>query len=247
MKTYFVGMRHPVRNRFLGTFFILMIIIGYFILVPPVQSYCTARKRKRSIAYLGSWFFRRLMRLFGITPIVTGLENLPSNSAFVLLSNHQSFLDIGILMHEIAPLAFLAKKELFRIPLFGNSLKAMGCIPVHRGNHRANILLPKTLSQRIQAGYNYCVFPEGTRSPDGNLLPFKGGIFKIIHSSPVPVLPVTILGSGKTMPKKGLALFPQHPRVIVHPVISPEQIAEWTPEEFRNNVRSVIESAMPGT
>ena len=239
-------MKHPLWNRFLGIAFMGLIVVCYVIIIPPAQLYLWIRNRKREMAWLGNFYFKVAFRLFGVTPQVTGLENIPKGRAFIVLSNHQSFIDIGNLISTICPLAFLAKKELFTTPGFGNSLKFMGCIPIDRGNRKANEELPGLLQRRVREGhYNYCIFPEGTRSPDGQLLQFKNGIFKIIHSAPVPVLPVTLIDTGKVMPKRGLALYRKHPRIVIHPIIEPEQIQQWTQNEFRDHVRAAIESAVP--
>ena len=237
-------MQDPFKNRLLGFIFVIMMAVCYFIIVPPVTVYCWIKRRPQDSAKSGSWFFRRQMALFRATPIVEGLENIPKNSGFVVMANHQSFIDIGTLMYKIVPLAFLAKKELFRTPLFGRSLKFMGCIPIDRGNMRANSELPNILRNRISKGFNYCVFPEGTRSSDGTLLPFKNGMFKIISQAPVNVLPVTLIGTGLVMPKNGFAYYSKRARMVIHPLISPEQIAQWTPEEFRETVRNQIASAL---
>jgi len=237
-------MQHPFKNRLLGILFVALMILSYFVIVPLVTIYCLIKRRPQDSAKSGTWFFRRQMALFRASPLVQGTENIPKDRAFVVMANHQSFIDIGTLMHEIDPLAFLAKKELFRTPLFGRSLKFMGCISIDRGNKRANAELPNILRNRIKEGYNYCVFPEGTRSVDGTLLPFKNGMFKIISQAPVTVLPVTLSGTGLIMPKKGLAYYSRHARMVIHPAITPEQIATWTPEEFRDTVRNQIASAL---
>jgi len=239
-------MKHPLWNRFLGFAFMALIAVSYVIIIPPAQLYLWIRNRKRELAWLGNFYFKVAFRIFGVTPQVTGLENIPKGRAFIVLSNHQSFIDIGNLISTICPLAFLAKKELFTTPGFGNSLKFMGCIPIDRGNRKANAELPALLQKRVsEEHYNYCVFPEGTRSPDGQLLQFKSGIFKIIQSAPVPVIPVTLVGTGLTMPKRGLSLYLKRPHIVIHPVIEPAQIQQWTLDEFRDSVRATIDSAIP--
>lgn len=239
-------MKHPLHNRILGILFMAAIAVSYVLFVPITQVYLRLRKRKRDLAWLGFGFFNGLLRVFRSKPEIVGKENIPQGQSFILLSNHQSFVDIGFLISTTCPIAFLAKKELFKLPFFGESLKFMGCIPVDRGNRRANLELPNLLRQRItQEQYNYCVFPEGTRSIDGSLLVFKAGIFKIIKEAPVPILPVTIIGSGKVMPKKGLSFYTgQKPRIVIHPVITPEQIETLSADDLREQVHRTIGSAL---
>lgn len=240
-------MKHPLKNRLLGFAFMASIALSYVVFVPPIQAYLWLRGRKRDLAWLGYYYFEFLLRLFRIQPTVEGLENIPKDRSFILLSNHQSFVDIGCLINRICPLAFLAKKELFSTPFFGSSLQFMGCIPIDRGNREANAALPNLLRTRIRdERYNYCVYPEGTRSRDGRLLPFKNGIFKIIQESPVLTIPVTLIGTGKAMPSSGLSLYPgKHPHMVIHKPIEPEEIAAMQNHEFRDRVRATIASALP--
>ncbi len=237
-------MKHSLWHRFLGYAIIGTIAVSYVILVPPTQFYLWIRGRKKDLAWLGYYYFDFLLRFYGIRLKVEGLENVPKDRNFIILSNHQSFIDIGCLINQICPIAFLAKKELFSLPFFGNSLKFMGCVPIDRGNREANAYLPKLLQERINQGYNYVVYPEGTRSQDGKLLQFKNGIFKIIKEAPVPVLPVTIDGNYKIMPKKGLSLYPGKTRLVIHPVIEPGQIEQWSLEEFREGVKAQIQKGL---
>lgn len=237
-------MKHPFWNRVQGWIFFGMIAFFYPIIVLPIQLWLHIRSRQRDMAWIGHRWFHVQLRLLGIMPTVEGEENIPKGSSFMVLSNHQSFMDIGTLMTSICPLAFLAKRELFNIPFFGNSLKFMGCIPIDRKSRTANTELPNLLRTRIRDGYNYCVYPEGTRSPDGALLPFKNGIFKIIKEAPVPVLPVTLIDTGKALPKKGPALYRLRPHMVIHPVITPEQIEQMTYDQFRDQVRNTIESGL---
>lgn len=237
-------MKHPLVNRIQGWIFFGSIALFYPIIVLPIQLWLGIRRRKRDMAWIGHRWFHIQLRILGIMPTVEGEENIPKDRSFMVLSNHQSFMDIGTLMTSICPLAFLAKRELFQIPFFGNSLEFMGCIPIDRKGRKANAELPNLLRTRIRDGYNYCVYPEGTRSPDGSLLPFKNGIFKIIKEAPVPVLPVTLIDTGKAVPKKGISLYRLRPHMIIHPLIEPEQIEQLTPEQFRDQVRSTIESGL---
>jgi 1-acyl-sn-glycerol-3-phosphate acyltransferase len=238
-------MKHPILNRMLGWSFMAAIAVSYVIVIGPIQLYLILRKRKRDLAYVGHYYFNIVFRIFRVQLQVEGRENIPQGQSFVVLSNHQSFIDIGCLISVICPLAFLAKIELFKTPFFGNSLRFMGCIPVDRGNREANEALPGIMQGRIRdEHYNYCIFPEGTRSVSGELLPFKNGIFRMVKDAPVPVLPVTLIGSGKVMPKKGLSLYPGKIRLVIHPVILPAHIEAWTVHQLRDQVRDTIASKL---
>lgn len=236
-------MRHPFLNRLGGLFFYGSIALCYVFLVNPYQWYILLRSQsKANLAKIGSWFFRRQLPFLGMKPHVMGEENIPRNRNFIVLANHQSFVDIGVLMTSICPLAFMAKKELFQIPFFGKSLAFMGCLPVDRGNPKANRDLPQKMQLNILHGYNYCVYPEGTRSPDGTLLPFKNGIFRIILEAPVPILPVTLDGTANAIPKKGIAAYRKRPRMVIHPPLFPEDFSGDNVENLKEKVRNLIAS-----
>lgn len=233
-----------LRNKILALSFFGSIIVAFIMLVPFVLiSFGILRKQNKAVV-IGSTFFKMALPMFGIKPIVEGLHNIPKGRNFVVLSNHQSFLDIGVILHEIHPLAFLAKAELFKIPVFGYSLKFIGCIPIDRANRHSNRNVAEDMRDHIQRGFNYCVYPEGTRSVDGKLLPFKNGIFKIIQQAPVPVLPVTVCRTGDILPKKGMRLHPNRPRIVIHPMIEAEQIEKWNLEEFKTAVRNRIQEGL---
>lgn len=239
-------MKHSLKNRLAGWLFMGLIAVNYVLLIQFIQLYLVIRRRKRDLAWVGFYYFNLMFKVFGVKLIVEGRENIPKDKSFIVLANHQSFIDIGSLISVICPLAFLAKKELFTTPFFGASLKFMGCLPVDRGNREANAALPAVMQARIRdEHYNYCVFPEGTRSQRGELLPFKTGIFRMVKDAPVPVLPVTLVDTGKVMPKKGLSLYSGTIRMYIHPVILPEEIETLSPHGIRDRVRDTIATKLP--
>jgi 1-acyl-sn-glycerol-3-phosphate acyltransferase len=191
------------------------------------------------VGFVFSIFFK----LFGVKVKVTGKENLDPNRGFVIMSNHQSFLDIPLIIGWVRPASFLAKKELFDIPIFGSVIKWGRCISVNRGHPRKNKNIPHILRENLGLGSSYCVFPEGTRSEHGKYLQFKTGMFKYLLEAPVPVLPVTIRNSYIMMPKKGSKLFSGEIEIVIHPIVEPETYAETTASDFRDKVADTIKSA----
>jgi 1-acyl-sn-glycerol-3-phosphate acyltransferase len=228
-------------HRLLGVLFFLGITINFFWLVPSWLIICRTIPRYRySFSTLGTWYFKWYLPLFGIRPKVIGREFHIEDQAVVIMSNHQSFIDIGVLMCTLRPLSFLAKKELFQIPLFGPALAQTGTLQVDRSNPRANRDIPQRIRSKMELGYSYGIYPEGTRSKDGTLLDFKKGIFTIIKQAPVPVLPVTLNYTGYRVPKKGFILRPGVVEVIVHPVITPQEIETMSVPEFQAKTRETI-------
>ncbi|MBN1353419.1 MAG: 1-acyl-sn-glycerol-3-phosphate acyltransferase [Candidatus Omnitrophica bacterium] len=132
---------------------------------------------------------------------ITGKENFPESGAFIVASNHTSFADppvMGVACSR-APLVFMAKKELFEVPVFGLWFKAMGCIPVDR---RSGSFRPlKNALQKLKNGKPLGIFPEGTRSADGKLKKAELGIGFLAAKSKAPIIPMYISGTDKVLPK----------------------------------------------
>ncbi|MDD3846128.1 MAG: lysophospholipid acyltransferase family protein [Syntrophorhabdaceae bacterium] len=143
------------------------------------------------------------LAMAGIRVRMEGLEHL-SSSPYVVMCNHQSALDIYALLSRL-PLSFrwIAKRQLFSIPIFGWAMKKAGYISIDRENAREALKAIEKAAQRIREGTNIVIFPEGTRSADGKLLPFKKGGFTLALRATVPVVPVGIYGSSALQPKGG--------------------------------------------
>ncbi|MDR2731799.1 MAG: 1-acyl-sn-glycerol-3-phosphate acyltransferase [Fibromonadaceae bacterium] len=232
-----------IRANILGAIFYLTITVGLFTVIPPWFFYCVIFNKQNKFVLICKPFFFVVFSLFGVKIKLEG--NLPEQgkTCFVLC-NHQSFIDVPIILYKLFPCAFLAKKSLFKIPYFGQLLTYTNSIPIVRGNPEANANLPKQVCQRLSKNFPMMAFPEGTRSKDGRLLPFKNGIFRIIKEAGVPVLPVTLIGVYKVMPKTGIALYPGEIKIITHKIIAAEQIANMSQEELREAVRAEIQSSL---
>ena len=167
---------------------------------------------------------------------------------YVFLSNHQSALDIPILMKACLPnfnVRFFAKESLFKVPLMGWSLSATGFIPIRRESPRHSAeLFQKMTQQKIQ--YSYIIFPEGTRSPDGRLQPFKKGSFGLAVRLGIPVVPVTLIDACRANPKGTYQVRSGTVRAIFH---EPIELAAEASREDRDalleKVYAAVLSALP--
>lgn len=123
----------------------------------------------------------------------------------ILISNHQSNLDIPTLLGYL-PLnfAFIAKKEMEKWPLIGKWMKALNCIFLDRKNVRQGMKDMKEAMKKVEAGYSYVIFPEGSRSEDGNVGEFKKGSFKLATDTGVRIIPITLVGTYNIQSKKSL-------------------------------------------
>ena len=164
------------------------------------------------------------------------------------MSNHQSNFDILALLAKMPrQLHWIAKKELFEIPVFGPSMRRGGYIPLDRGDGRKALQSMDEAAATIHQGRSVVLFPEGTRTQDGNLLPFKRGGFILARKAAVPVLPVTINGSGRINPANQIRLFSGNIHITVHPpVVVPaglrrSEAETWMMENVRGQIESVLE------
>ncbi len=153
----------------------------------------------------GRWF-RRLGRM--VTRVnpwniqITGSEHMDTNQVYVIVSNHQSLADIPLLSHLKLDTKWLAKVELFRVPVFGWLMKMAGDVPVDRNVPRqgakAMLKCAKYLRQRVSVVF----FPEGGRSPNGEVQPFNEGAFQLAIREKIPILPLVVEGTGTALPSK---------------------------------------------
>lgn len=226
--------------------FYLTIFSGMIILGTPYIIYKgTFCRRKNEITNVCSFYFRYVVfKLFGIKVKVEGAENIPKDRGFVIVANHMSFLDIPVFWPSIGNAAFVAKAALWKAPIFGWVLDSIGCIPVHK-TPRKNADMGKLIRDRIDHNYNIVIFPEGHRSADGKLLPFQNGIFKMAKENGLPLVPVTLVGTGKCLSKVKWAMNPGEVRIIIHPLQTPESFADKTAVQLRDDIHDIIESALP--
>ena len=142
------------------------------------------------------------MRIAGITAKVSGLENVIRNGPQIIFSNHSSFADICLLAaHLPVQFRWLAKRELFKVPFIGWHLARSGHLMIDRGDRESAKRLLTRAAEKVRAGVNVLVFPEGTRSLDGSLRPFKKGVFHLAIDAGVPVLPIRLLGAHRILPR----------------------------------------------
>ena len=189
------------------------------------------------------WWGRAFLRLGGFRVRVEGLEELPPGGA-VLVSNHQSLVDIPLLLSAFRrPVKFLAKRELGEIPLFGKAMAAAGNLFVDRKDPRGGIQALRDAGDRVRGGTLLVVFPEGTRSTDGTIGEFKPGAFYLAQKSGAPVIPVYIDGGNRALPKGSIRVAPADLLVRVLPPLSVEEGAGSSKERIAASVRERILAA----
>ncbi len=177
--------------------------------------------------------------------IVIGGEKIKDLKGTIFVSNHQSVFDIYIISALTHPeTTFLSKKEVFYVPFFGILMKLQGCVFIDRRNSERAKQSLKEVVDKLKKGMNFIIYPEGTRSKDGKLQPFKPGILKIINEleEKTSIVPVTIIGSRKIM-KKGSFLLNRGKVVVVFSDKFPPPKGKMTFEEgdkYLEKLRNVI-------
>ncbi len=175
-------------------------------------------KQAAFIRWMNRTYLRMAHPLFGIKFEITGKEHLSKRNT-VMVCNHQSWMDITTVMIEVKFPSFLAKKEIERWPYFGGAMKVLNCVFVDRDDRRSRTKVALEIREKLGQGADFCIFPEGTRSPDGRLGSFAGGAFRIAVDADALVTPVVIDESWWILNKKGFALYPGTVRVRVLPPI----------------------------
>jgi 1-acyl-sn-glycerol-3-phosphate acyltransferase len=160
-----------------------------------------------------TWRYLQIIARVGTTLLfdlrADGLENVPKDGGVLLVANHQSYLDpVLVAVRLYRPVSFFAKSELFTNPYFGWLIRTLHAFPVRQGD--GDVGAVKEVIRRLEEGYALNIYPEGSRSEDGNVGRFERGIALIIRKAKVPVIPVAIHGSHDAWPKNR-TLFHPHP------------------------------------
>jgi len=176
------------------------------IVAPPAMLVAILFGAKKHLYVLGHIGVRLGLALAGIRYRVAGREHVPVGRAAVYCANHQSNVDPPILFDAVHPqMHILYKAEIEAIPILARAFRLGGFIPVDRRNKEAAMRSIEAGAASIRAGNSFLIFPEGTRSRDANLLPFKKGGFIMALKARAPIVPVAVQGGRESM-RKGSAI-----------------------------------------
>ncbi len=195
------------------------------------------------LARLWAWL---IIRTLGLRVEVRGLENLENLRSFILMANHQSHLDVASIMATFPhQLRFLAKKELVNIPVFGWAMFLQGHVLIEREKREKAFRAINLAAEKVKKGKKLVVFPEGTRGDGKTLLPFKKGGFVLAIKSGVPVVPVSIYGTHKILPRRSLSLGEgKIVKILVHPPVDVSSFTMDNKEDLMNLIRTKIEDGI---
>lgn len=230
-----------LRGIFLLTFWFASIAI-----VAPLLIALVVITRNENLLYSPvRLFIRAGLAMVGVRVEVSGLERLDSNQTYIFTPNHQSLIEVPLCVTYLKRnIAYLGKKEIFKYPIFGYGIRLIGVVSVDRSNTTAAVESARQATENLRRGKSYVVYPEGTRSPDGRLLPFKKGAFMMAIDAGVPVVPVSISGATEIMPKAQIKVFPSTVRITVHEPISTRGYSKENIAELMQLTRQKILSAL---
>ena len=187
---------------------------------------------------------KALVGIAGVRVRVHNPERAGEGSPHIFLANHVSWYDIPALGSFLPRAKFVAKAELFRIPVLGGAMRAVGMVPIERHNRKAAFGAYDEASKRIQEGNSVIVFPEGTRGYDYPLRPFKKGPFVLAIDAGAPIVPVLVHGTREVIRKGSMMLHPGRVDVHLLEPVSVEGFGYDDRDVLADNVRTRIAEAL---
>lgn len=220
---------------------VLLFLIGFFILWPI--SVVFERASGRLPHAVSQFWARALIHLVPFWKIrAEGLERIEKGKPYVVVSNHQSMLDILVLLARL-PLhfKFIAKRELFWVPFLGWHLALARYIPLRRGDPESGRACLTQARDWLRRRVSVIFFPEGTRSPDGKIHEFKAGAFKLALEEKTNILPLVIAGTREAIPKRSWRIRKQSPLLLrIQEPVSVKGFSIEDLDELRRKVRTQI-------
>jgi 1-acyl-sn-glycerol-3-phosphate acyltransferase len=213
-----------------------ILISATFILVMTLR----LRRVGEAVIQVWSWVF---LLVPPMSYTVSGAEHIQPDTQYFFLSNHLSNFDVPLLFRAIpTPIRYLAKKELYKIPVFAQALNVAGIIKIDRGAGVSSYAaINEGVAKAKENGYSLIVFPEGTRSRDGELHPFKKGAFRMAITTQLPVVPVTVNGTWEVWPPGSKLFYKGDANVVVHESIPTAGMTIKDIDKLRSQVHDVIE------
>ena len=213
------------------------LFLTLFISLATLLSTLVLRRNSASVLGLAAWWARSIASATGVSVVVEGRELLESGKPYIFAANHQSQFDIFALQGFLGvDFRWLAKKELFKVPIWGPAMRRAGYIPIDRSHGREALKSLDEAAQKIAAGTSVIIFPEGTRSKDGKLQDFKAGAMLLAIKSGVDIVPVAIAGTHAVLPKGKLLTTPGKVNIRIG---KPIEMKEFRPRDKHDLAKKV--------
>ncbi len=234
-------------SAFLRALFLIFSAVIYTaILFLPAFGSCFIDRSGKGPSFFQKLWVNWLLWINGIRLHVTGLENLSEKEAYILVSNHASILDIPAIISACPfPVRFLAKESLIWFPIFGWFLYLAEHILIDRESAQSALKSLKRAAGLLKKGISIIVFPEGTRTPDGEVKEFKRGAFLLAQHSKFPIVPVSIGGSFQMLPRHGWCFWPGKIYIHMDKPIPTKGLAPSEAKTLMDRVRETIIRNLP--
>jgi 1-acyl-sn-glycerol-3-phosphate acyltransferase len=190
------------------------------------------------------WWSLAVLWMVGINVRVHGMENATPDATQIFASNHVSWFDVPALASTLPNNRFVAKAELFKVPVFGRAMRAVGMIEIQRENRKAAFGAYEVAAERIRGGKSVVVFPEGTRGTAYPLRPFKKGPFVLAIAAGVPIVPIILHGTIEVMPRGTLRVHPGTIDIHLLEPVTTTGVDYDHREALMNTVRTRMADAM---
>jgi 1-acyl-sn-glycerol-3-phosphate acyltransferase len=218
---------------------VLTLVLGIWVII--VATVAPNARQIRPIMRLWGFVF---MKAAGVSWEVEGLERLEPGRSYVFAGNHISNLDppfhIAVLSAFVS-VRFLAKAELFRIPILAQAMRRIGIVETDRAAHSAaHRKINEQVHRVVERGLSLVIYPEGTRSRDAELKPFKKGAFRIAIDNRLPVVPIAISGLDRAWRPGEKLVRGGQSRMVLHDPIETEGLTTADIEALRDEVRSIV-------
>lgn len=224
---------------------VIYLALGIFLVMPWLILWSLLAGSVDFMYGVAMKFVRAAVRITGVRVRVEGIDNIPPGVC-IFAANHVSNMDPLAFVPAIPRrVAILVKKEVFRIPIFGRAMRMARLLPVDRENREAAAATVETAVKYLKEGLSFAVYPEGTRSRDGRLLPFKKGTFLIAIRAGVPVVPVSIVGAQDLLRKGEWSVRPGEVTVRFGPAVDVSPYTVERRADLLARVEELVAAGLP--
>ena len=224
---------------------VIYLALGIFLVMPWLILWSLLAGSVDFMYGVAMKFVRAAVRITGVRVRVEGIDNIPPGVC-IFAANHVSNMDPLAFVPAIPRrVAILVKKEVFRIPIFGTAMRMARLLPVDRENREAAAATVETAVKYLKEGLSFAVYPEGTRSRDGRLLPFKKGTFLIAIRAGVPVVPVSIVGAQDLLRKGEWSVRPGEVTVRFGPAVDVSPYTVERRADLLARVEELVAAGLP--
>ena len=222
-------------------FVIVWVVFITFVLAITAIATALILRRQDPVHKVGRFWANLILFASRIKVTVNGLANIDSSRSYIYMCNHRSNFDIPVLLGCL-PVQFrwLAKAELFKIPIFSQAMRAAGYISINRFNQESAFESISEAARRIKDGVSVMIFPEGTRSRDGKIQPFKKGGFVLAVDAGVPIIPIILTGTRSIMPKGQMRIFPGNVTMDICKPVDTSGYTRETKDDLLERARTII-------